>query len=156
MKPPSKQLGYFNDVMPPSLNSNHVYPSPQQESIKMAKTAKKKVAKKKAAKKATKRKGSAKAKVGKGVEVNPTAPLPGMEDLDDKVEAIDAVLEKIRVADEKAADAKKSSKKLTDSLLPLMKEHGLESYKTTIGTVCVLHGEDVVVIQKTKKTKKAK
>ena len=117
---------------------------------------KKKAAKKKAAKKTTKRKGSAKARVGKGVKTEPTAPLPGMEDLDERIAEIDAVLKKIKTFSDTAAEAKRETKRLEESLLPLMKKHQLESYKAEIGTVCVLHGEDIIVIQKTKKTKKAK
>jgi hypothetical protein len=154
MKKPRIALGYFNDVLPPSFR-HHVYPSPQEDT-QMAKTAKKKAAKKKAAKKTTKRPGSAKARVGKGVKTDPTAPLPGMEDLDERVPAIDSILKKIQAADRAVSDAKKEARALTDGLLPLMKKHELEAYKTELGTVCVLHGEDVIVIQKTKKTKKAK
>ncbi len=151
-KPPPKALGYFNDVMPPSLSGNHVY-TPRENS-EMA--TKKKAAKKKAAKKTTKRKGSAKARVGKGVETNPTAPLPGMEDLDEKIPAIDAVLKKVKAANNASAAAKKEAKELTDSLLPLLQKHELERYGSELGTVCILHGQDVVVIEKPKKTKKAK
>lgn len=152
MKKPPKALGYFNDVMPPSLNKHHAY---TQEDRLMAKATKKAV-KKKAAKKTTRKAGSARARVGKGVKVEPTAPLPGMEDIDERIPEIDAILKKIQVAEGIVSTAKKEKKSLEASLLPLMRKHELESYKAEQGTVCILHGEDVIVIQKTKKTKKAK
>lgn len=144
MKPPPKSLGYFNDVMPPSLSNNHVYPS-SQEAIAMAK---KKAAKKKAAKKASPKKA---AKVGKGVETNPTAPLPTMEDIDERIEAIDAILDKIVANDARRKALKADNDKLTQKLGPLMAEHKLDSYKTPAASIYVQHGEDVIVIKPTKK-----
>lgn len=145
-KPPSKALGYFNDVMPPSLSNNHVY-TPTQEIAAMA-TTKKKAAKKKAAKKASPKKA---AKVGKGVETNPTAPLPTMEDIDERIEAIDAILDKIVANDARRKALKADNDKLTQKLGPLMAEHKVDSYKTPAASVYVQHGEDVIVIKPTKK-----
>ena len=41
--------------------------------------------------------------------------------------------------------------KLKVKLGPLMAEHDIESYKTPIGSVYMQHGEDVIVLKKTKK-----
>ena len=144
-KPPPKALGYFNDVMPPSLSNNHVYTPPTQEAMVMAK---KKAAKKKAAKKAAPKKT---AKVGKGVETNPTAPLPTMEDIDERIEPIDVILDKIVANDARRRALKADNDKLTQKLGPLMAEHKVDSYKTPAASVYVQHGEDVIVIKPTKK-----
>lgn len=106
------------------------------------------MAKKKAAKKKAPRK---KAAVGKGIETNPTQPLPGMEAVDERIEAIDVILEKIFANDARRESLKQENEKLKVKLGPLMAEHDIESYKTPIGSVYIQHGEDVVVLKKTKK-----
>ena len=116
----------------------------------MAKTAKKKVAKKKVARKKATPKRKA-AKVGKGIETNPTKPLPTMDDIDERVPEIDAILEKIFANDARRESLKGENEKLKVRLCPLMSDRKIDSYKTPIGSVYVQHGEDVIVLKKTKK-----
>lgn len=112
----------------------------------MAKTAKKKVAKKASTKKA----GSAKARVGKGVKSEPTAPLPGMEEIDEKIPAIDDYLAKILANDAKRAKLKVDNEALSNKISGIMAEKKIENYSTPTASVRMLHGEDVIQIKKVK------
>lgn len=60
------------------------------------------------------------------------------------------MLNKILANDMKRASLKQDNEKLKSKIGVLMAEHKLETYKTPAGSVCVLHGEDVIVVKKTK------
>lgn len=133
---------------PITANQDYVreFPITTKELEAMAKTAKKKVAKKASTKKA----GSAKARVGKGVKSEPTAPLPGMEEIDEKIPAIDDYLAKILANDTKRAKLKVDNEALSNKISGIMAEKKIESYSTPTASVRMLHGEDVIQIKKVK------
>jgi hypothetical protein len=132
VKPPPKALGYFNDVMPPSLSSNHVYP-PHQEAIAMAK--------KKAAK-------TAKA-VGDATKNDPNQPpLPGMEE--ERIAPIERAMKKILDKRKEAKDAKEEADAELAKLPGLLKKHERQNYKCLGRVVVIEPGADIVKIKKVK------
>lgn len=124
----------------------------------MATTAtKKKTARKKATKKSAKKKAAnkaasnGKAKLGNAAgSPSPTAPLPGMEDIDKKIPAIETAIK--RIVDRKAERiALKDEIDAELSKLPgLFRKHDVDSYKAYGRMVQIERGADVVKIKKVK------
>lgn len=115
------------------------------------KTAKKTTAKRPAKGAAKKAASNGRAKLGNAAgSPSPTAPLPGMEDIDKKIPAIETAIK--RGIDKKAARlALKDEIDAELSKLPgLFRKHDVDSYKAHGRIVQIEHGADVVKIKKVK------